>query len=195
MTNKTHYAQGIMKVLHERVSSPRLLDPAPNGDELKEILSTALRAPDHKVLRPARYLLIEGEARDKLGSIFARAACSKDADVSETKLEKCRNMPFRAPMVLVGISKNIPHQKVPVFEQEQTVAVGLGYILLALQAKGFGGIWRTGDMAVDPLVRAELGVEPHESLVGFLYIGTPEGEPKRISSVEFSDHFSYWSGA
>jgi len=194
MSKKAYDTDSIMNILHERVSTPRLLDPAPQGQVLQNILSSALRAPDHKVLRPARYLIIEGEARHKLGEIFVRATENKLGELSNAKIQKCRNMPLRAPMVLVAISKNITHPKVPFFEQEQTVAVGLGYILLALQAQGFGGIWRTGDMAVDELVRQELGLERHESLVGFLYIGTPEGEPKRIASAKFDDHFAHWTG-
>lgn len=153
---------------------------------------TATRAPDHKVLRPARYLIIEGERREQLGKVFATAALRNDPEASTAKLEKCRAMPLRAPMLLVAISKNITHPKVPVFEQEQSVASGLTHILIALQAYGFGGIWRTGEMAVDDFVKKELGIQPHESLVGFLYIGTPVGEAKRIPQVEFESFFQWW---
>lgn len=194
MTRQIVNSDNITRILHQRVSFPRLVDPAPSGNVLKNILSVAFRAPDHKILKPARYLLIEGDARHTLGETFAQAALGKEEGVSEAKLNKCRNMPLRAPLILVAISKNIVHPKVPIFEQEQAVAVGLGYILLALQAEGFGGIWRTGDMAVNPRVLSDLGVDSHESLVGFLYIGTPDGEPKRITPTEFEDHFSYWNG-
>ena len=192
MSHHASAADSILQLMRERVSYPRLAEPAPSGDELREIMMTALRAPDHKVLRPARYMLIEGLARESLGDVFAEAAKIKDSECESAKLEKCRNMPMRAPLILVAISKNIEHLKVPFFEQEQHVAAGLAHILLALQARGFGGIWRTGEMAVDDHVKASLGVDRHESLVGFLYIGTPVGEPKRIPQLDFEEFFSYW---
>jgi nitroreductase len=188
----TSLSKDVLELLHSRVSYPRLDEPAPEGELLERILMTAMRAPDHKVLRPARYLLISGERRYALGEVFAEAASIKDEDVSEAKLDKCRAMPLRAPLVLVAISKNLEHPKVPVFEQEQSVASGLTHILIALQAHGFGGIWRTGEMATDGHVKQALGISPQESVVGFLYIGTPVGEPKRIPQLQFSDFFHSW---
>lgn len=188
------YENSILNFLHQRVSFPRLVSPAPEGEQLKGILKSALRAPDHKVLRPGRYLIVEGDARTKLGELFAQAAVAANPDCGEAKIEKCKKMPFRAPMILVAVSKNIDHPKVPYFEQEQCVAAGLSYILLALQAEGFGGMWRTGDMAVDSVVKRGLGISEHESLVGFLYIGTPEGEAKRIVDPVLEDSFSFWTG-
>ena len=190
--SETSLSADVLELLHTRVSYPRLESPAPEGELLKRILMTALRAPDHKVLRPARYLLIEGDRREALGEVFAQAAQRNDPSVADSKLEKCRAMPFRAPLVLVAISKNIQHPKVPVFEQEQSVASGLTHILIALQANGFGGIWRTGEMAVDVYVKKQLGIEEHESLVGFLYIGTPLGDARRIPRLQFDDYFCSW---
>ncbi len=188
----TSLSRDVLDLLHTRVSSPRLDFPAPEGKLLKRILMTATRAPDHKVLRPARYLLIEGERRQSLGEVFAQAAKLSDSSVPDSKLEKCRAMPLRAPLVLVAISKNIEHPKVPLFEQEQSVASGLTHILIALKANGFGGIWRTGEMAVDAYVKQQLGIKQHESLVGFLYIGTPVGDAKRIPTLQFEDYFCSW---
>jgi nitroreductase len=190
--NDRPLSKDVLELLHTRVSSPRLAEPAPEGEVLESILMTAMRAPDHKVLRPARYLLISGERRQALGEVFAEAARINDQEVAEAKLAKCRAMPLRAPLVLVAISKNLEHPKVPVFEQEQSVASGLTHILIALQAHGFGGIWRTGEMAVDAHVKQALGIQARESLVGFLYIGTPVGEAKRIPQLQFSDFFHSW---
>lgn len=192
MTEADDFQRSALALLANRVSYPRLTEPAPVGAELESILLTALRAPDHMMLRPARYLLIEGDARARLGEVFVEAAKARGEE-SEAKLEKCLKMPMRAPLVLVAISKNVSHSKVPVFEQEQSVASGLTHILLALQVSGYGGIWRTGDMAVSRIVKERLEIAQHESLIGFLYIGTPVGEAKPLPPFSFSDYFSYWS--
>lgn len=184
MTDK----QVILDALLNRVSYPRLQEPAPQGDELNSILKSALRAPDHMMLRPARYFLVTGEKREQLGKVFERAGQIEEG-CSDAQAEKYRNMPMRAPMLLIAVSKNIEHPKVPDFEQEQSVAAGLAYILVALQAHGFGGIWRTGSMAQSAFVKKSIGVGEEESIVGFLYIGTPVGEAKPIPELEIDDFF------
>lgn len=193
MSQDKETAENVLHALKKRVSFPRLTAPAPEGEELEDVLMSASRAPDHMMLRPARYLILKGDALSRLGIIFESAKRMVQADCNEMQYEKYRNMPMRAPMILVAVSKNIDHPKVPKHEQEQSVASGLAYILLALQAKGYGAIWRTGDMAENAHVKTELGISAHESLVGFLYIGTPCGEPKPIPEAQFSDYFAYWS--
>jgi nitroreductase len=193
MNQDSETAENVLDALKRRVSFPRLAAPAPEGEILEEILMAAARAPDHMMLRPARYLILEGEALAKLGVIFESVKRIERQDCSDMQYEKFRKMPMRAPMILVAISKNIDHSKVPKHEQEQSVASGLAYILLALQARGFGGIWRTGDMSENAQVKEGLGIEAHESLVGFLYVGTPCGEPKPIPQAKFTDYFSYWT--
>lgn len=184
----------LVDLLCQRVSSPRLADPAPNKEELERVFKSALRAPDHMMLKPWRYLVIEGESRNKLGELFLSSALSSSEDLNAFKTEKLRSMPMRAPMIIVAIASLIDHPKVPHHEQILSCGVGVGYMLLALQSLGYGGIWRTGDMAVNKSVCEGLGLKQHESIVGFLYLGTPTGEPKPIPDVHTTDYFAEWKG-
>lgn len=185
-------ASSFTDLVLNRVSSPRLSDPAPEQSQLEKIYRSALRAPDHMMLRPWRYLVIKGDARAQLGEVFCEAAKQDDSELSDVQQNKFRAMPLRAPMLVVGISTNQDHPKVPVEEQVVSCGVGMGYMLLMLQAEGFGGIWRTGPMAEHAYVRECLGVQAHETLVGFLYIGTPVGEPKPVPQIAIDDHFIEW---
>jgi len=177
----------------QRVSFPKLTAPAPNAEELEKVFQAALRAPDHKQLKPWRYLIIEGDARNKLGQIFRDAALQDQTDLNETQLNKYLAMPLRAPMIIVGISTNQSHPKVPVHEQVLSCGVGIAYMLLGLQALGYGGIWRTGPLAEHSHIKTGLRIEPHETLVGFLYLGTPQGAAKNISPLNSKDYFQLWS--
>jgi nitroreductase len=38
-------------------------------------------------------------------------------------------------------------------------------------------MWRTGDAAYDPAVKAFLGLRPAAHLLGFVYVGYPAAEP------------------
>ena len=179
-------------LIRRRVSSPRLAEPVPEPATLERIFQCALRAPDHHALRSSRYLVIQGDARAKLGALFCQAVGADEPTLTEQQQEKYRAMPLRAPMIIVGISANKVEPKVPVQEQILSCGVGLGYLLLALNAEGFGGIWRTGFLASHPLVKAGLGIGAEETLVGFLYVGTPKDEAKPAPDLKVEDYFQTW---
>jgi nitroreductase len=182
----------LIQLMQNRISSPRLMAPAPSTQVLDNIYQCALRAPDHMMLRPWRYLVIEEAAREELGELFADSAAKLEGELAARQLEKYRAMPLRAPMMLIAISCNVDHPKVPVEEQVLSCGAGVAYMLLALQAEGFGGIWRTGPLAENAYLKSALKLEARESIVGFLYLGTPCGEPKSVPSVDVEAHFETW---
>lgn len=188
-----NHADSVLELMQARVSVPALTQPAPDGQTLHDICRCALRAPDHSLLRPWRYLIIEGEGLQRLGELFRTATLSDDPAASEASLQRAVAMPQRAPMIIVGISTNQPSDKVPVLEQQISCGIGMGYLLLALQAKGFGGIWRTGAMAEHPVVKAGLGIAGHETLLGFLYVGTPSSGYKAVPELAVEDYFLRWN--
>jgi len=183
----------VIELMCKRVSCPRLESPAPSSDILDKVFQAGLRAPDHMLLRPWRYLIVQGDARGRLGELFCDAAISDSTDLTEAQREKYRAMPLRAPMLIIGIAENQVHKKVPVEEQIVSCGVGMGYMLLALQSEGFGGMWRTGPMAKHSVVKQGLGVQSHETLVGFLYVGTPKGELKPLPELKISNFFHEWN--
>lgn len=178
-----------LELLKARTSSPALREPAPNDDQLDEMFKAALRAPDHACLKPYRFLVIQGEALNKLGELYLKAGLTKDPAIDEAKQKKLRNMPLRAPMIIVAIAVTQDHPKVPIEEQLMTTACAAHAIVQSAFAQGLGTIWRSGEMAHDPLVRAGLGCADNEQIVGYIYIGrtlkvraAPEADPKPFVS-------------
>ena len=53
--------------LLSRVSMPKVTEPGLTELELMSLLKAGLRACDHGRLRPYRFILLEGEARARLG--------------------------------------------------------------------------------------------------------------------------------
>ena len=78
------------------------------------------------------------------------------------------------PMTLLQGMRLRPDHKIPVWEQEMTVAAGVMNLLNALHAQGFGAIWVSGPPAQDPVLAAELGFAAPDRLAGFVFVGTPE---------------------
>ncbi|MFW5823825.1 MAG: nitroreductase family protein [Marinobacter sp.] len=181
----------VTEALLNRHSEPRLRAPAPPAEVVELALACAARAPDHGLLRPWRYLLVEGDGLERLGELFVASA---PAEASEKQREKLRKAPLRAPMILVAIASPAPHPKVPRYEQEYACAASAAYLVLALQAEGYGAMWRSGEVSESDLVRRGLGLAEEETIVGFIYTGTVESEKPPVPRPQVSEFLSRWPG-
>jgi nitroreductase len=181
-----------LTALHTRVSVSKLCDPSPDAEQRQNIFRAALRAADHARLTPWRFLIIEGEGRERLGDLFALASRADAPQLSEEKLQSIRRKALRSPMVIVAICSPQAHPKVPMEEQEYSTAAAVQNMLNAAHAQHIGAIWRTGPMAVHPQVTAGLGLHPHEKIIGFLYIGHIAEEPKAARELSTDDYFAGW---
>lgn len=178
--------------LHTRVSVSRVTEPGPDAATLDSICKAALRAADHALLRPWRFLRIQGEARQRLGDLFAQALLKDDPDTEQHIVEDMKGKPLRAPVIITGIVSPKDHPKVPVAEQHLSAGAAMQNMLVAAHALGVGAIWRTGDMASHPVVRSGLGLTEDEHIVGFLYLGSISGPLRPLPDMPVEDFFQDW---
>ena len=157
---------------------PRLLqDPAPGGAVLDLALAAAMRAPDHAGLRPARFVFVSGDARHALGALMAESLARREPETPAERLDLERAKPLRAPMV-VAAGAAIRHDRpnVPRWEQEASAAASVMNFLNAIDAQGFGGVWLSSGALGDGLVKQALGFEATDTLLGWIYLGTPAAD-------------------
>ena len=155
------------------VPQAKMTGPGPDAAAVQRILAAGAAAPDHGRLTPFRFLTVAGEARGRLGELFA-ASISTRPGVSAGEIEKWREAPFRAPLLIVVVARPRPGiAKVPEVEQIASAACAAQNILLAAHAQGFVGKWSTGTVAYDPVVKDGLGLGADEHIVGILYLGSP----------------------
>jgi len=186
-----------MQALISRVSvPPKLLgDPAPSGADLDEIMAAAMSAPDHGSLSPFRFVTIQGEARARLGEVFVDALKKRDPSADEAAIEKERNRPMRSPLIVVAVAKiDANNEKVPAIEQAVTTGIAAYSMIVAAQAKGYGGILLTGKNAQDNNVKAALGLEPTDEIVSFVYLGTPIKQVSDKRRPDAAQFMSAWTG-
>ena len=172
--------------LQTRTAAPRLVEPAPNAAQLEEILKAGLRAPDHGMLRPWKFLVIEGEGRNKLAQLFVDVMKPED----EARKQKLLTTPMRAPMIIVGVA-TIKEGKKPI-EQVCSMAAAIQNISVACHALGYGSIWLTGGPAYDAGVKAGLGLKVTDEIVGYLYVGTPTLADRPVPQHNLSDFVQRW---
>ena len=102
-----------LKNILERNSHRNLVEPIPSKDEMEKVFQAALRAPDHAWLRPSSFIQISGDGLQRLSDIFVDFAEENFDDLTEERIEKYRNAPFRAPLIVVLVSTKKDHPKVP----------------------------------------------------------------------------------
>lgn len=177
-----------------RVSQGKLVEPAPDAAALEQAFACALRAPDHRVLRPWRYLVVRGDALRQLGEVFVDASRAANPGIDPVEVERLRKMPLRAPLIVVAVTVHKPDPKVPDEELLLSTGAAVQNFMLALHDQGFATMWRSGPLAKAPLVRAALGLNGQESISGFIYAGTASSEPRRIVPLPVADFVSDWKG-
>lgn len=182
-------------MLNSRRSVPamQLGDPAPDPEQLQELLTVAMRAPDHGKLAPWRFVLLEGEARREFGQRLAELHLKKDPELPERKRIKDRDRYEHAPLVVTVVAQlQAEHPKVPV--QEQILSAGyVAYnLLMGAQAMGFGAQLLTGWAAYDDDAATLLGLAENERVIGFIHIGTPAREIPERERPALADKLDHW---
>lgn len=182
----------ILDFLQNRNSSPRLEEPAPSPEDLQAIFKAAMRAPDHAWLHPWRFITISGSRREAFGQVLEQSLMLRNAEADESARSKARNAPLRAPLLVVVVARLTEHPKVPAIEQRLSAGCAAQGILLAAEATGYAGIWRTGDAAFDRTVMDALGLSPDEEIIAFVYLGSRAGTAKSIPQLSTAEFVSSW---
>jgi nitroreductase len=182
-----------LTALHTRNSVSTLGEPGPTAEQLDNILKAGLRANDRKKLRPWQFLLIEGEARTKLGEMMLETCQQDDPFMSDEAREKERKKPLRAPLIIVVVARIRPDDKVPDEEQLLSAGGAAQMMSLAAHAQGIGCIWRTGAAAYDKRIHDGLDLEylAGDRIVGFLYLGTPKAT-KALTDFNMDEIVKKW---
>ena len=164
------------------------LKPDPVARELIErLLDAAVQAPNHYKLRPWRFVVLTGAARERLGDVMAESLRRRDPNATDDALARERAKALRAPVLIaVGVDKpGIP--KAIEIENVCAAAAAVQNMLLAAHALGLASMWRTGTAAYDPDVKTFLGFAPDQHVIGFVYIGYAASEPAPLSRPSYED--------
>ena len=168
-------------------------DPVPRS-LVEQLLAAAVQAPNHYRVRPWRFVVLQGAALERLGDLFAEVLRDRKPDLPPAALEKERAKALRAPLLLaVGVERCEDARVVPI-ENVCAVAAACENLLLAANALGLAGKWRTGSQASDERIKTFLGLDPEQPLIGFFYLGYPaENQPPAGERPSFSDRTT-WMG-
>jgi nitroreductase len=175
--------------MQQRRSVPArwLGEPGPGQEEIDTLLTVAARVPDHGKLAPWRFILIQGEARHRLGEILAQAFQTDQPEADADKVHLERERFTHAPLVVAVVSRVVPHVKIPDWEQVLSAGAVCMNLLNGAAALGYGATWLTGWAAYDRRVLDVLGLGPDERIAGFVHIGTAKEQPTDRSRPQLAD--------
>jgi nitroreductase len=163
--------QALDLLLTRRSGSAKAMgSPGPDREQLAAILKAGARAPDHGKLFPWRFIVFEGEGRERIGAILATV---KETEGERSiQIEEERRRFLRAPVVIGVVSAAREQIKIPVWEQELSAGAVCQNIVIAAHALGYVANWVTEWYAYHPEVKERIGLKPGERIAGFIYIGT-----------------------
>jgi len=181
----------LFETIYTRHSVSKVKADSLPRDLIEKLLDAGNRAPNHYKVRPWRFIVLTGNARNQLGDVMAAAQHERQPELPAANLEKTRGLPLRAPLIIaVGVDKAIEPK---VFELENYAAASAACenILLAAHALGLGAIWRTGEWARDPKVKQFLGLEADQHIAGLIYTGYPEAETEPAPRPSYEDRTTW----
>ena len=146
-----------LTLLAERrsASAVTLHAPAPNADQIADLLRIASRAPDHGKLNPWRFIVMRGEG--KAAYVRAQEAIAAAQGQNPAALAK-----LSTPPLAIAVVSRVITGKIPEWEQVLSAASVCTLMLVAAQAMGFGANWITDWYAYDEDATALLALEPAE---------------------------------
>ena len=181
-----------IEALTSRRSPAQFAEPAPGEAALEAILRAAMRAPDHGKLKPWRFIVLRGDGRKRFGDVMAEAMKRREPEAPANMIEREREKPLRAPLIVVVAAALKEGHKIPVIEQLLAAGAAAQNVMLAAHALGFGAAWKTGAPAYDQYVKDALGLAASDAIVGFFYLGTPAAPAVTLPPSQLSDFVRAW---
>ena len=176
-----------------RSGRPRdLVEPGPSPDELRLILTAALRSPDHGKLSPWRFVHVGRDRRDEFAEMLQRAYRVDNPDPGRLEREAVDRFARQAPELVVALSSPTLETKIPLWEQQLSCGAACMNLLLAAHALGYAAGWVTGWAAYSDAVLRAFGAPP-ERIAGFIFIGTPGAPLEERLRPEPDAVISAWS--
>ncbi|AML53354.1 hypothetical protein RC74_20730 [Falsihalocynthiibacter arcticus] len=157
------------------------------------MIDAACAAPDHRRLRPWRFILIRNDQRTMLANLFEVAARETHGTLSEDQTERAREKALNGACLIavVGIIRD-DVSDAPPHEQWVSVGAAVQNILLTATSFGFGSMIVSGDKVKTSALQKGLGLSAIEQFLGFVAVGTVSKQPAPADRPRAEDVFSVW---
>lgn len=186
------FSSPIRYFLTRRSAKPRdLIAPGPDAGQLRQILTAAMRTPDHGKLAPWRFVTVGADQREKLAELLISAYRAEKPEAGRLEIEAITQFAHQAPTLVVALSSPAQDSHIPLWEQELSAGAACMNLLHAATALGFGGGWLTGWPTYSEAVRDAFG-GAHERIAGFIFLGTPSRPLEERPRPDYEARVTTW---
>ncbi len=175
----TDVRPAVLATLLDRRSTAALVEPGPSPTQVDTILRAATTAPDHGRIRPWRFVVVSGAARERFADALEDGGAARDPDIPDTVRSKLRSKAFVAPTLIAVVAAPRP-AKVERWEQVASAACTGYAIVLAAHALGLGAMWKSVPFRTGPKLQEMLAMGDDDELLGWVLVGTP-ADPASIT--------------
>lgn len=179
-------------LLTRRTAKARdMIAPGPDDTQLRRILTAAARVPDHGKLAPWRFVIVPAEARGSLADALDTAYVAEKPAAGRAERDAVRDFAHQAPCLVVVLHRPRTASHIPPGEQASSASAAAMTLAHAAHAEGFAACWLTGWAAYSPAVIRLFG-DAGDSIVGFMFLGTPGKPIEERPRPAYDDIVSVW---
>lgn len=179
------------RILSKVIENRRSIFPASYTQQeipkavIEQILASANYAPTHKLTQPWRFVVIKGEAKNKLGITLGEIY--KEIIPTEKFLQKkLDSIPLKVNQANCIIAINVQFSgKIPEWEEIAAVSCAVQNMSLIAETLSVGAYWSSPPLIVglgDFLQLAE-----NERCLGLFYMGYHNEEPRAANRTSIAD--------
>ena len=89
----------LFEAISKRHSIGKVKADALSRDVIEKILDAGNQAPNHYKVRPWQFVVLTGEARNRLGDAMSASQRDRKPDLPPEAFDKTRALPLRAPVL------------------------------------------------------------------------------------------------
>lgn len=187
-------ASEIYDFLARRQSASILVEPKPDRSTVEKILQVGGTVPDHGALKPYRFVVVEGEGREKFADAMVNAAEEAKGSVEEKKKAKLKAKAYAAPLQVVIVFSPQDDDKIPEWEQMASASCTGYAMVLAANALGFGAVWKSFGFDPGSQMKNIFQLMKQERILGWVNIGTEKDrERSPRSPLDLKQHALFLS--
>lgn len=172
----------VINAIRTRRSIGKVKNESIPKELIEQIIEAAVYAPNRYITQPWRFFVISGDGRKALSKVMEEIAVQSGIDVQteqgKAKLEKEKNKPFRAPVIVAVAAEVTEDGKVIRLEELGAVYASIENMLLTAHSLGVASYWKTGKACYHPKMKEFFGLKPKDEILAFVYLGYADMEKK-----------------
>ncbi len=178
----------IFHAIESRRSIKTFTDRPVSDEAIRQILSMAVLAPNHRMTEPWRFYVLGPEARAAYGAALGarKAKRVEDEEAARAVIEKVEATHRDLPAMM---AVSMPLDDNPEIREEDYAAtyMAIQNLCLAACAIGLGTHVKSGAVMDDPRARAAVGVGEGERIVATIHMGEPAETPSPKTRHDAAD--------